>query len=617
MRLLPASIRARILGVFALSLAALTGALGYGLVQLRAVGDGVATINAAWLPLASVSADLEAVERQMDRDLGRLGREGPRPLAGHRSSATLYSTQLADDIARGQRVVDEALRRIADPDEQAVLLGARDALGDIEARRLHFDTASSTFLEQGSSEEPGKSTAALADVERRRQELGLQIARFSALVEGRIQAVADRTARAQDRALAVSGTLAALALALGGAMAGVALFTLRPIDRLTAQVQRLAAGEAAGRVDVRSSDEIGVLAREFNAMAEAVAERDRRLNERAAALDRLSLRLRGVLDTIRAGLVVVESGADGPRVEMANPAAGRQWGSAEGQPLPADLAALLPPPDSPGSRRFEGLTLANRRYDVDVVPFGVRGALIVGEDVTERTLDRERLARSERLALVGQMLAQITHEVRNPLNAMSLNAELLADDIHEPEATAMLETITGEIRRLEAVTSRYLDLARRRQPELVDMDPMALVRDVLRVEEEALRRAGVVVSLQGDSPGLAELDGEVLRRALRNIVRNAVEAGARRLDIDVRREGDELIVSVRDDGPGMDAEHAERAFEPFFTTKAQGTGLGLAIGRQELEDVGGQLEAHTAPGQGAMFILSLPAIWDMEIDSSS
>ena len=81
----------------------------------------------------------------------------------------------------------------------------------------------------------------------------------------------------------------------------------------------------------------------------------------------------------------------------------------------------------------EALPFGDRLLNVDLVPFGLRGALIVGEDVTERIRDRERLARSERLALVGQMLAQVTHEVRNPLNAMSLHAEILCDELADPE----------------------------------------------------------------------------------------------------------------------------------------------------------------------------------------
>lgn len=601
------SIRTRILAVFALSLAAFAGAMVYGLVQLRAIGDGLRTINAVYLPMAGVSADLSAVLRQMDRDLERGAREGPRPLAGHRSNAAFYSASLADDVGRGRRMVEEARGSTEDPEERRALEGALALLDEIEASRLAFDAAVARWLEEAT--DPNQPTAGRVELDRRKKELGLQIDQLTALVEGRILAVSERTAEAQVRALTVSGTLSAVAALFAGLLAGVALLTLQPIGRLTAQVQRLAAGEATPRVDVRSRDEVGVLAREFNAMAEAVAERDRRLSERAAALDRLSLRLRGVLDAIRAGLVVVEG--DPARVAMANPAAAHLWGVSEGAPLPAELAGLLPGESGAPARRNEALPLGGRLFDVDVVPFGPRGTLIVGEDVTERIEDRKRLARSERLALVGQMLAQITHEVRNPLNAMSLNAELLAEELSdgqadEREARAMLETITGEIRRLERITARYLDLSRRRQPELAPADPLALAREIVRVEEEALRRAGVEARVQGVERGIFELDGDALRRALRNVLRNAVEAGAHTVDIDIDCSESRLLVRVRDDGPGMDPAQVDRAFEPFYTTKAQGTGLGLAISRQELEDGGGSLRCEGRPGEGCTFTLTMP-----------
>jgi len=601
------SIRARILAVFALSLLAFAGALVYGLVQLRSIGDGLRTINAVYLPMSGVVADLSAVLRQMDRDLERGRREGPRPLAGHRSNAAFYSASLADDIARGRSMVSAAGELVQDPDEQRALEGAMALLGQIDTSRRSFDDAASAWLE-GTAEQ-GEATAARVQLDMRKKELGLQIDQLAALVEGRILAVSERTAQAQVRALTVSGTLSGLAALLAGVLAGFALLTLQPIGRLTAQVQRLAAGEASPRVDVRSRDEVGVLAREFNSMAEAVAERDRRLSERADALDRLSLRLRGVLDAIRAGLIVVE-GSPG-RVTMANPAATRLWAVSEGGAPPEPLAALLP--SGSAGRRAEALPIAGRLFDVDLVPFGPSGTLIVGEDVTQRDQDRKRLARSERLALVGQMLAQITHEVRNPLNAMSLNVELLSDEVQagtgEPsEALAMLDTITGEIHRLERITARYLDLSRRREPELVPADPLGLAREIVRVEEEVLRRAGVEVQVEGAELGLVELDGDALRRALRNVLRNAVEAGAHNIWIRVERAGDRAQITVRDDGSGMDAAQVDRAFEPFYTTKAQGTGLGLAISRQELEDGGGSLRAEAQPGAGCTFTLSMPAL---------
>ncbi len=602
------SIRTRILAVFALSLSAFAGALVYGLVQLRSIGDGLRAINAVYLPLAGVAADLNAVLRQMDRDLERGSREGPRPLAGHRSNAAFYSASLEDDIGRGRGMVVAALTPMEDPEERRALEGALTLLGEIDEARQGFDQAAADWLEGAG--EPSQATAARNQLDRKKKELGLQIDQLGALVEGRILAVSERTAQAQVRALTVSGTLSALAAVLAGVMAGFALLTLQPIGRLTAQVQRLAAGEAAPRVDVRSRDEVGVLAREFNAMAEAVAERDRRLSERAAALDRLSLRLRSVLDAIRAGLVVVEG--DPEHVAMANPAATTLWGVSEGAPLPEALAGLLASAPERAARRVEALSLGGRLFDVDVVPFGPRGALIVGEDVTERIADRERLARSQRLALVGQMLAQITHEVRNPLNAMSLNAELLSEELAPgadagEEARAMLETITGEIRRLERITARYLDLSRRRQPELAPTDPLALAREVARVEEEVLRRAGVEVTVRGEGLPVVELDGDALRRALRNVLRNAVEAGARHVEVALSHAEGRLRVVVRDDGPGMEPAQVDRAFEPFYTTKAQGTGLGLAISRQELEDVGGALACEARPGEGCTFTLTMPA----------
>ena len=397
----------------------------------------------------------------------------------------------------------------------------------------------------------------------------------------------------------MSGSLAMLALALSGVMVGAALLTLRPIGQLTAQVQRLAGGQEAGTIDVRTGDEVGVLAREFNAMAAAVAERDRRLQERAAALDRLSLRLRQVLDTIQAGLVVVEHGS----VATLNPAAARLWGAEEGASLRPELAAL-------DLGRHEAVAVGERLFEVDVVPFGEAGTLVAGEDVTAITRERARSARNERLALVGQMLAQVTHEVRNPLNAMSLNAELLAEELGAGgEASAMLDTITGEIRRLEEVTSRYLDLSRQREPFPGPEDPARLLEGVLRLEEEALRRAGVQVDFAPADLGVVELDGDALRRAVRNVLRNAVEAGAAAVELTVERRDQHVVVIVRDDGPGMTGEQRDRAFEPFYTTKSRGTGLGLAISRQDLERAGGSLRCESQPGQGSMFSLEMPGTW--------
>lgn len=590
------SIRTRILAAFVFSLLCWVGAFGYTLLQLRAVSRGVAALEVGYLPLAEAAARLEASTRQLDRDQERRVGEAGRSQAGLRTRAALHRASLEEGIRAGRAVAEGTRQRALDPADRAALEAATRALDALEAQAQAYEEAVIAWAELPAAETEAQARAQ-ADLTLLRTQLVGTAADLAALVQGRVKRVAERTAQAQRRALAVGGAAGALAIGMAGLMAGAALISLRPIDHLTRQVQLLARGERPLGLATERRDEVGLLAREFAAMAEAVAERDRRLSERAAALDRLSLRLRSILDAIHAGVVLVEE----ERVAALNPAAERLWGLRLHEPLPTWMAALP-------LGRSEQLPRGERVHDIERAPFGPRGWLFVGEDVTERVLDRERLARSERLALVGQMLAQITHEVRNPLNAMSLHAELLAEDlVGRPEAEACLRTIAEEIARLEQVTARYLDLSRRRAPEATTESPLALLRGVLRTEEELWRRAGAEVRLRGEDPTPLELPGDTLRAAVRNLVRNAVEAGARRVEVRLLpiREG-RIEVEVEDDGPGIPPQQAERIFEPFFTTKPKGTGLGLAITRQELEEAGGGLELCSARGGGCTFRLSLP-----------
>jgi signal transduction histidine kinase len=604
----PHGIRNRVLAVFTVALLFFGGVLVYGIAQLRAIGDSLVVVDMGYLPLSRVAANLQGVVGPNDHVYDRVALSGPRPLEGYRESAKLYEASITDGLADARSILDAAAKSTVNAGELEAIERMRQQVGTIERAAVRYREGFEAWLAANESTpaDATQATAARAEMDRRRGELRNEISELGGLVEGRIQAVSAQTLRAQNRALVMSGALALVASVMSGVLAAVALVTLRPIGLLTEQVQRLAKGDYAGRVDVSGSDEVAVLAREFNSMAGAVSERDKRLHDRAEALDRLSHRLRQVIDSIRAGLLVVERG----RVATLNPAAAALWAVGEGDPVPSWLDALP-------LGRHEAVPAGGRRFDVAVVPFGDGGELIVGDDVTDRLHDRERLARSERLALVGQMLAQITHEVRNPLNAISLNAELLAEEVEDGESSAMLSVLTSEIRRLEGVTARYLDLARRRQPEPTSEDPLAIVREGAQLEREALRRASVELTVSGTSRGVGELDGEALRRVLRNVVRNAVEAGAHKIHVTVEPRTDSVLVSVTDDGPGMDPDQLVHIFEPFYTTKAKGTGLGLAISRQELEDVGGSLVCESAPGRGSTFRVTLPVAWQAGLASTA
>lgn len=568
------SLRATILAAFLLSSVAFVGALSYGLLSLQRIGEGLAIIDSGYLPLARTATWLEFSQARLA--------EGPqdRPRTPF---ALLHLRQLSEATERGLRTVDEALPFTRQAEEIATLRSLADQLRLIEGLVQELETT-------GVNE---------ADPERLVAELDTEITQFSSRVEASIRRVSERTGSAQQQALVVSGSLTALALGLGVVMLLVAAGRLRPIAQLTREVKHIADGNYDTRVQLDRSDELGVLADAIDGMAASIEQRDDDLHTRARELDLARDHLRSVLDSIRLGLVVVED----DQVAMANPAALELWGAREGSALPAPLSV--------GGEQAEALVIGERTFEIHRVPFG-GGAILVGEDVTELLESRERLARSERLALVGQMLAQVTHEVRNPLNALSLNAELLDEELdglppeRQQEARAILQTMITGISMLEQVTGRYLDLARRPRPEPEPSDPVAVVAEVTGLLEEELRRKGVVVELDlNELPVSLEIDAAQIRQALINVVRNAAEAGATLVRISLEQRDKHLHVAIRDNGGGMTPETAARASEPFFTTKASGTGLGLAITRQVVEDHGGKLLVAPSP-DGTEVRLVLP-----------
>jgi two-component system, NtrC family, sensor kinase len=247
----------------------------------------------------------------------------------------------------------------------------------------------------------------------------------------------------------------------------------------------------------------------------------------------------------------------------------------------------------------------------------------------------QRLIRSERLATVGRMAAQITHEVRNPLASIGLYAELLGDEIADrgEEPKRLVTSIISEVDRLTEITETYLRFARLPQPKLEREDLGALVTGVLEFARAELSQAGIALEIEV-APGLPEIaaDEAQLRQALLNLVRNAREAmsttcvsagapgsqGRLRVSVGSRGEGEarQVFVSVADSGSGIARENLGQIFDPFFSTKARGTGLGLALVQQIVVEHGGRVDVESGaavdPRGGTRFTLSFPVPRDAE-----
>lgn len=218
-------------------------------------------------------------------------------------------------------------------------------------------------------------------------------------------------------------------------------------------------------------------------------------------------------------------------------------------------------------------------------------------------------ARDERMQL---MLSGIAHEVRNPLGGIELFSGILREELgDDAEKRSHVERIDRELRYLQSVVESFLDYARRPAPQLAAVDLGELCRGVCEIEAADAERAGVELSAEVDHDVACRGDADQLKRALLNLVRNALQAAgqadeARRVVVRARQRGDAAEIAVENTGPPIPEDIRERLFEPFFTTREKGTGLGLAFVREIVADHGGVISVASGP-EGTVFAIKLPA----------
>jgi signal transduction histidine kinase len=249
------------------------------------------------------------------------------------------------------------------------------------------------------------------------------------------------------------------------------------------------------------------------------------------------------------------------------------------------------------------------RAEVERLNLEVTGTL------TRLQAAQEKLVEAERMATVGRLSLKVAHEVRNPIAAIELNAELLGDIVKErpgpemEEAIGLVSAIRDQVAALDALTEEYLAFARFPRAQFEEDSVNEMVTTVVDFVRPLATRQQITVAVTTDRaiPPM-EIDRTLLRQAVLNLIKNGIEAlsqgGA--LTVSTRRLDDTVEIVVSDTGPGIAPEVGRRLFEQFFTTKPQGTGLGLSITRQIVEEHGGQIRWTSTPGAGATFTVSLP-----------
>ena len=243
---------------------------------------------------------------------------------------------------------------------------------------------------------------------------------------------------------------------------------------------------------------------------------------------------------------------------------------------------------------------------------------------TARQTMETHLRRAEKLATVGQVAAEIAHEVGTPLNVIGGRARTLAKRPDDPaEVQKNAEIITDQVGRITKIIRQVLDASHKSRPSLSQVDVTRVVREALSFVDELIKRQNIEVNVRA-APDLRPISGDPdeIQQVCLNLVMNSIHAmrdgGSLTVDLEQmvrRKEGlalsppsPYLMLQVSDTGPGIPVADRDKIFEPFFTTKepGQGSGLGLAVSKGIIKDHEGWIEVDDAPQGGAVLRVFLP-----------
>jgi signal transduction histidine kinase/HAMP domain-containing protein len=422
------------------------------------------------------------------------------------------------------------------------------------------------------------------------------------------------------------------ALVLATAISGLlAQRLLRPIHVLRAGLSRLGRGELDVTLDLPSDPEFGDLGRSFKAIGEELATTRSQLAGQSA-------QVASIVDRLEDAVGVVGPGGD---VLFANRALQALWpvdgeGARRVGALPQahPLRALLR--RSLDEQRSDGpATIPLSRGDGPPVDYLVTataitdesgafiGVTLLARDMAYADEVESTVRYSQKLAALGRLLAGVAHEVKNPLNAMTIHLELLRAKLVALEQ-AMGEgshgqvsavahhasVIEREIRRLDDVVQGFLRFSRPDELDLATVRVGDLLTDVRRVIEPEWAPQGIRVTVDcpRDVPSV-RADRGMLQQALLNLALNACQAMPRggTLALQARAHGDRMVeVRVADTGVGIPPEHLEKIFNLYFTTKNDGSGIGLSMVYRTLQLLNGSIEVESTVGRGTVMRLLLP-----------
>lgn len=246
------------------------------------------------------------------------------------------------------------------------------------------------------------------------------------------------------------------------------------------------------------------------------------------------------------------------------------------------------------------------------------GAVVLVQDVTHLRRLEDQAERQQRIAAMGEMVAQLAHEIRNPLASMELFAGMLREDLEDrPGARNLVDHVVNGVRALSHIVTNMLAFVRPHLPAFVTVPIAPIINESLEFVQPLAQSQGVSLAMDVPRDERVYADPELLRQVFLNLFLNSVQAmpdgGVLRVSLargpgaNGESSSDFAGIAVADSGSGIAPDHRDRVFHPFFTTKERGTGLGLAIVHSIIHSHGGTISVESAgPGKGATFTILLP-----------
>jgi signal transduction histidine kinase len=416
--------------------------------------------------------------------------------------------------------------------------------------------------------------------------------------------------------------LAVLVVVLATVSAGLVSYgLLRPLETISQSVDRWARGEYAESIELNRTDEWGVLSSKLNLLGE-------QMRGEKAAFVALKENLDQLFSNLADGILLFDKQ---DKLVLATPVVSRFVRRAPDELVGRPVAEVFPgstPLDQLLRKAFEGRDFRGWQTidapgDADSparVAVNVQfveaegepvGGLVTLRDASTRARLEDQIDITTKLAALGKITSGVAHEVKNPLNAMVLQLELLKSRLGDyGELVApQLQVLSSELQRLDRVVKTFLDFTRPVEVRPRDMDIESLVREVFTLAEPQAQQNNVqlVFERNGIVPPL-RADPDLMKQALLNLVLNGCQAmpSGGRLRVMPRVFPDRIDLEIADQGVGIPPEAHSRIFSLFFSTKPGGTGVGLAMAFRIVQLHNGWMDFSSEVARGTTFRVSLP-----------